>query len=44
MRALPRHLCAGWRQPIGARAAPDLADRNRVHFDTLDYLIAHGER
>lgn len=37
-------LCAGCRKPIGAAAALDLSDGNRVHIDTLTCLIRHGAR
>jgi hypothetical protein len=37
-------ICAGCRRPIGGRAALDLADGNRVHFETLDCLLAFGMR
>jgi hypothetical protein len=40
----PAWQCAGCGSPIGGRTALDLADRNRVHFDRLDCLLAFGER
>jgi hypothetical protein len=41
---LPEWQCAGWRGPIGGREALALGDGARVHFDTLDCLLAYGER
>jgi hypothetical protein len=40
----PKWQCAGCGEPIGGRAALDLADGNRVHLDKLDCLLAFGER
>jgi hypothetical protein len=40
----PKWQCAGCGEPIGRRAALDLADGNRVHLDKLDCLLAFGER
>jgi hypothetical protein len=41
---VPRWQCAGCREPIGGRAALDLADGNRVHLNELDCLLRFGKR
>jgi hypothetical protein len=40
----PEWQCCGCGEPIGALAALDLADGNRVHLDKLDCLFSFGER
>ena len=36
--------CAGCEGPIGGLPTLHLSDGNRVHLDTLDYLIGYGAR
>jgi hypothetical protein len=40
----PEWQCCGCGEPIGALAALDLADGNRVHLDDLDCLLSFGKR
>jgi hypothetical protein len=40
----PEWQCAGCGKPIGGLAALDLADGSRVHFETVDCLLAFGTR
>jgi hypothetical protein len=41
---LPQWQCAGCGEAIGGRPVLPLGDGNRVHLDTLDCVIAYGER
>jgi hypothetical protein len=36
--------CAGCGEPIGGRPALQFADGNRVHFDRIGCVLAHGNR
>ncbi len=39
---LPGWQCAGWGEAIGGLPTLDLADGNRVHFETLNCLLRYG--
>jgi len=41
---VPHWQCVGCREPIGGRAALDLADGNRVHLNEFNCLLRFGER